>query len=96
MFKFFYDELSNLKSSFPYIYDNEGNETEEVSEVSLGYSERQAFVDDYGQYMEMIYIYLSSPFGHKYTMNEIFKLTAHEFLFVVEYLIRKRKIENKK
>lgn len=56
-------------------------------------SEREQFVEDYGVYMEMIYIVLN---GDLTRMDEIFKMDAHRFVFLAEYLIRKRKTENKK
>ena len=50
----------------------------------------QEFTDEYGAYMEMIYILLN---GDLLRMEEVFKLEAHNFLFKVQYLIRKRSIE---
>lgn len=41
--------------------------------------------------MEMIYIYLNEDLSR---INEAFKTDVSTFLFVVQYLIRKRKIEN--
>lgn len=43
--------------------------------------------------MEMIYIVLQ---GDLTRMDEIFRMEAHRFLFISEYLLRKRKIDNKK
>ena len=43
--------------------------------------------------MEMIYIVCN---GDLLKMDEVFKLNCHKFLFMSEYLIRKRSIENKK
>lgn len=56
-------------------------------------SEREQFVEDYGVYMEMIYIVLN---GDLTRMDEIFKMDAHRLVFLAEYLIRKRKVESKK
>ena len=52
----FYQELSNLKRPYTYLFP-EIDEDEEIDEdVSLNYSEKQAFIEEYGEYMEMIYI----------------------------------------
>lgn len=41
--------------------------------------------------MEMIYLVAD---GDLLKMDTIFEMKAHQFLFMVEYLIRKRRIEN--
>lgn len=95
MFRFFYEELSNLKSNYPFIFGSEEiNDDDEDTEISLGYTERDEFVDEYGHYMEMVYLYLQSPFGNNIRFEDIFKIEANQFLFIAQYLIRKRKIEN--
>lgn len=52
----------------------------------------QEFTDEYGAYMEMIYILLD---GKLLEMEKVFKMKANDFLFRCEYLIRKRNIEIK-
>jgi len=42
--------------------------------------------------MEMIYIVLN---GDLTRMDEAFKMPAEKFLFIAEYLLRKRKVEAK-
>ena len=88
--------MSNFKSTYPFIYseqevDEDGDDFED--DVNLNFSEKDQFVQDYGVYMEMIYIVCG---GDLLKMDEVFKLTAHKFLFISEYLIRKRNIETKK
>lgn len=55
-------------------------------------SEKQSFTEYYGNYMELVYLVCS---GDLLRMNEVFEKDAHEFIFIAEYLYRKRKIENK-
>ena len=50
------------------------------------------FNDLYGPYMEITYIIAN---GDVLKFNEIFKMRATEYLFLGEYLLRKRKIESK-
>ena len=88
--------MSNFKSTYPFIYseqevDEDGDDFED--DVNLNFSEKDQFVQDYGVYMEMIYIVCG---GDLLKMDEVFKLPAHKFLFISEYLIRKRNIETKK
>ena len=88
--------MSDFKSTYPYIYSEQ--EVDEDSDdfeddVNLKFSEKDQFVQDYGVYMEMIYIVCG---GDLLKMDDIFKLNAHKFLFISEYLIRKRNIETKK
>lgn len=52
----------------------------------------QEFTEEYGAYMEMIYIMTG---GNLLLKGDVFKMPAHSFLFDVQYLLRKRKIENK-
>ena len=88
--------MSNFKSTYPFIYseqevDEDGDDFED--DVNLNFSEKDQFVQDYGVYMEMIYIVCG---GDLLKMDEVFKLNCHKFLFISEYLIRKRNIETKK
>jgi hypothetical protein len=93
--RFFLKELSELKSGFSFIYpvdedsDNLDIEDEDVS--LFGLSEREQFLQDYGAYMEMVYILTG---GNLLLDNQVYSLPATEFLFKSEYLLRKRKIEN--
>jgi len=43
--------------------------------------------------MEMIYIVLN---GDLTRIDEVFKMKAHKFMFIAEYLLRKRDLESKK
>ena len=61
--------------------------------VNLGYSEMDEFNDIYGPYAEITYIISN---GDVLKFNEIFKMNVMEYLFLGEYLLRKRKIESKK
>lgn len=51
------------------------------------------FNELYGPYMEITYIISN---GDVLKFNDIFEMNALEYLFLGEYLLRKRKIENKK
>lgn len=51
----------------------------------------QEFTDEYGAYMEMIYVLTGGDLLRK---GECFNMEAYSFLFDVQYLLRKRKIEN--
>lgn len=52
----------------------------------------QEFTDEYGAYMEMIYILTN---GNLLEKDKVFKMPAQSFLFDVQYLLRKRGIENR-
>lgn len=89
--------MSDFKSTYPFTYNEneveEGDNEDFEDGVNLNFSEKDQFVQDYGAYMEMIYIICN---GDLLKMDEVFKLNCHKFLFMSEYLIRKRSIENKK
>lgn len=78
---------------YPFIYSVEEVEYDDEGDgLSLGYTEQQEFVDDYGAYMEIIYMISN---GDLLKFDDIVKMDAHKFLFLGQYLIRKRMIENK-
>lgn len=80
---------------YPVIYPSleDDDVIDDDGAVSLGYTEEQEFLDKYGAYMEIIYI-LSN--GDLLKFDEIINTNIHKFLFLGEYLLTKRKIENKK
>ena len=92
MLGFFYEELSNLKSGYPFIF-GERESSEDDDEVSLNYSEKQEFLEEYGAYMEIIYLVCQ---GNLLEADRVTEMPATKFLFLGEYLLRKRNIENKK
>lgn len=93
--------LSEFKTGYPDIYKTNLNEDGEIEEefeeysegISLGMSEKEAFVETYGPYMEFIYVITGGDLLRK---GEVFKMNANDFMFSVDYLIKKNKIENMK
>lgn len=83
---------------FPFIYKvSESNLEEEIMYTEDGIrlydgNEYDMFIQEYGAYMEMIYI-LSN--GDLMKMDIIFEMNAIDFLFRCEYLMRKKELENK-
>lgn len=55
-------------------------------------NERREFVEYYGPYMEMVYIITN---GDMLKANDVYKMSAHEFMFYSEYLVTKRNLEIK-
>jgi hypothetical protein len=53
---------------------------------------QEEFMEEYGPFMEIIYLVSN---GDLLKMNDILKLKAMDFLYMGQYLIRKRKIDNK-
>lgn len=89
----FYKEYSRVKSPYRYLFGEDRYADDEDPDVNLiGLTEQQEFVNDYGVYMELIYLILN---GDMMRMSEVFSMKAHEFLFVSEYLYRKQRIENR-
>jgi hypothetical protein len=87
----FYKELSNLKRPYTYLFPERDEDEELDDDVSLNYSEKQAFIEEYGAYMEMIYILCG---GDLLRIEEVLKMPVLQFFYLSEYLIRKREIEN--
>ena len=84
-------ESQELKERFPWVYNPPtfaGN-----NEVTTGSIERENFAKDYGGYVEMIYL-CSNQDPTKW--EEIYEWDTEKFLFVSEYLLRKRTVENLK
>jgi hypothetical protein len=87
----FYKELSNLKRPYTYLFPERDEDEELDDDVSLNYSDKQAFIEEYGVYMEMIYIICN---GDLLRTKEVTDMPASQFLFFAEYLLRKRDIES--
>jgi len=80
---------SEIKSRYEWIYNPPVRVGTGVN--SQGSIERQAFVEHYGAYMEMIYLLCNGNFTK---FEEITNWELERFLFQAEYLLRKRDVEN--
>ena len=77
---------------YPFIYkQDEELDDDGDGEISLGMSEKDAFLAEYGAYTEIVYMIAQ---GDVLKTEEVFKMKAHKFLFWGEYLLKKRKIED--
>ena len=78
---------------YPHIYSTgiEDNNDEESNISLFQNSEKEDFTEDYGGYLELIYLITN---GDLLKANSVYEMPAHEFLFYCQYLLRKRKIEN--
>lgn len=92
MFITFYKEHSDLKSNYPHLFKIGEADSEDVSlQVSgIGISARQEFLEFYGSYTEMVYLYCNNDLLR---VNEVFKVPANQFLFWCEYTFRKRQVD---
>ena len=89
----FKQEYGSIKSDYPHLFNPEDTDSQNNDGgVILGYTETQEFHDDYGPYVELIYLISK---GNLLIKDKITKMNVHEFLWMGEYLIRKRKIEAK-
>lgn len=84
-------ESEEIKERFPWIYNPPTFPN--VGEVTQGSLERENFALTYGGYMEMVY--LCSGMNPQ-RWEEVFKWETNKFLFLSEYLLRKRTVENLK
>jgi hypothetical protein len=84
-------ESHEIKDSFPWIYNPPRFPSS--GEITQGSIERENFANDYGGYMEMVYICATfegvSP-------KVVFEYDTKYFLFWSEYLLRKKTVENLK
>jgi hypothetical protein len=81
--------LADIKDQYEYIYNPPVRAGGSMN--TQGSMERQAFLDFYGAYMEMVYILTG---GHLIDSEKVFGWDIHRFLFQAEYLLRKRDVEN--
>jgi hypothetical protein len=65
----------------------------DTTPVTDGKIAREEFAKHYGAYMEIMYSLCKGDF---LKMNQIEKWETEKFLFLGEYLIRKKDVENKK
>jgi hypothetical protein len=84
-------ESNELKANYPWIYAPPSFPNQ--SEITTGSIEREAFAKTYGGYMEMVYLCADQEV---LKFDEVFKMPTEKFLFLSEYLIRKRTVENLK
>lgn len=84
-------ETDELKQSYPWIY----NPPQFISEgeITQGSIERENFAKDYGAYMEMVYLCSGM---NPINWETVFDWETTKFLFLAEYLVRKRTVENLK
>lgn len=84
-------EAQELKENYPWIFNPP--KFPSTGEITQGSMERDKFVQDYGAYMEMVYICCKQD---PMKSDIIFKWNTKKFLFWSEYLLRKRTVENLK
>lgn len=82
-------ESSEVKASFDWIYNPPSFPS--VGEITQGTMERENFARHYGGYMELVYL-CSGMNPQKW--NEVFEWDTKKFLFLGEYLLRKRIVES--
>lgn len=85
-------EVEELKADYPWIYDPPTFPSVN-KEITQGTIEREAFAQTYGAYMEMVYICANQ---NVLNFDKVFQMPTKKFLFLSEYLIRKRTVENLK
>ena len=84
-------ESNEVKENFNWIYNPPTFPSE--GETTQGSIERENFSNDYGGYMEMVY--LCSGMNPQ-NWDLVFEWETTKFLFLSEYLLRKRTVENLK
>jgi hypothetical protein len=84
-------ESDELKQNYPWIYNPPSFPSS--NEMSTGSIEREAFAKTYGGYMEMVYLCANQQVLN---FDKVFEMPTEKFLFLSEYLIRKRIVENLK
>jgi hypothetical protein len=87
----FNEVASKIKEGYEWIYNppNFGG----VSEITQGSEEREDFAKQYGGYMEMTYLIAG---GDVSKFDKIVKWSLDKYLFLGEYCLRKRTVENLK
>ena len=84
-------ESSELKERFTWIYNPPTFVVN--TETTIGSIERENFAKDYGGYIEMVYL-CSGQNPMKW--EEVYEWETEKFLFMSEYFLRKRIVENLK
>jgi len=84
-------ESDELKANYPWIYNPP--QFPSNSEITQGSIERENFAKDYGAYMEMVYLCSGM---NPINWEKVFDWETTKFLFLSEYLVRKRTVENLK
>ena len=84
-------ESDELKANYPWIYNPPSFPSN--TEMTTGSIEREAFAKTYGGYMEMVYLCANQEVLN---FDKVFEMPTEKFLFLSEYLIRKRIVENLK
>lgn len=91
VFSSFIDYASNIKNRYPWIYNPPFIPIPGGQQNSLKSEYMKDFVSDYGGYIEIIYILCNGDWTKK---DEVEEWPLHKFLFLGEYMLRKRKIES--
>ena len=87
----FYARAAEIKNKYPWIYNPPPIPSKDIKSTA-GSTFREDFLKYYGGYPEMVYSLLQ---GKIYTSKEqIYQSKTNEFLFWVEFLIRKKTVEN--
>lgn len=84
-------EADELKQNYPWIYNPP--QFPSNAEITQGSIERENFAKDYGAYMEMVYLCAGM---NPINWETVFEWETTKFLFLAEYLVRKRTVENLK
>ena len=86
------NEVSAIKNRFFWIYNKPDVPSDSTQkETTAGDEYRNEFAEDYGGYVELIYL-IATVYGYK--PNEVLQMKCEDFLFWGEYLSRKRFVEN--
>ena len=84
-------ETSEMKERFTWIYNPPSFPN--TGEITQGSIERENFALTYGGYLEMVYL-IVTQFGERF--DKVLKMDTNQFLFLGEYLLRKRIVEGLK
>jgi hypothetical protein len=87
----FHEAAENIKHWYKWIYDPPIFSG--ISEITQGTEERQEFAQHYGGYIEMTYLIAG---GDVSKFEAITNWSLDKFLFLGEYCLRKRTVENLK
>lgn len=88
----FVDQKTDIVETYNWIYDPPSPPTSsDQREPTIGDEYRKEFAEDYGNYIEIIYLICISL---SYKPNEVLQMKCSEFLYWGEYLLRKRFCEN--
>ena len=85
----FFTCAADIKAHYEWIYNPPVSaQTGKTTEGSIA---REEFANHYGGYLEMVYLMAK---GDPLKFDEITSMPLNEFLFLAEYLLRKRIVEN--